>query len=347
MKFGVFLPSFIWEGDGYERARGIIEFARRVEELNFDSIFLTDHVITAKRFYKVSWLEPLMTHALIAGVTEQVKLGTSILIAPLRQPVVLAKELATLQYLSGGRFILGAGVGWYGPEFEACGTSKKVRGTRTDEVLTIVEQLLTRSNVNFDGKHFQLNDVSIEPIPPQRPPIWIGGGSQLPDPQSPEAPRFAQTVKARVGRYEGWIARPTSPVEQIASDWRELQQYLHGIGRDPGTVKVVHENFVHVVETRDRARALAEQREMFGRVMSEERSFDYLQQVYLMGTPDEIVEKLVARVEAGVEYFILHTLTPDPAQLDLWAEYILPHFETAAGRPAAEHAMVQTDHRDS
>lgn len=329
MKFGVFLPSFIFEGDGYERAQGIKTFAQHAEALGFDSIFLTDHVITAHRFYRVSWLEPLITHALVAGVTSQVRLGTSILIAPLRQPVVLAKELATLQYLSGGRFILGAGVGWYGPEFEACGTTKQVRGARTDEALEIVSRLLTERDVSFRGKHFQIEDVTIEPLPAQRPPIWIGGGSQLADPQSPEAPRFARTVMDRIARYDGWIPRPTSPAEQIADDWQALQGYLRSVGRDPATLTVAHENFMHVVETTDRAKAIAEQETAFDRVMSEERSLEYLQQVYLFGTPDEIVDKLVARARAGVEYFILHTLTPDPHQLDLWMKHIIPQVNAA------------------
>lgn len=328
MKFGVFLPSFIWEGDGFERAAGIKQFARRVEELGFDSIFLTDHVITARRFYKVSWLEPLITHALVAGVTERVKLGTSILIAPLRQPVVLAKEIATLHYLSGERFLFGAGVGWYEPEFEACGTTKRVRGARTDEVLEIVDRLLTSHNVSFEGNHFSFSDVTIEPTPKQRPPIWIGGGSQLADPKSPEKPRFDPRVMDRIARYEGWIARPTSPADQIAADVQALNRHLIAQGRDPSEITMVHENFVHVVETSDRDKALREQQEAFSSVMSGERSFDYLQQVHLMGTPDEIVEKLKARADAGIDYFILHTLTPDVRQLDLWAKHILPHFDT-------------------
>jgi len=91
-RFGVFLPSYIWEGDGPERARGIKDFARTVEELGFDSLFITDHLLVGKRFYSVNWLEPLTTLAVAAGATERVRLGTSILIMPLRNPVILAKS---------------------------------------------------------------------------------------------------------------------------------------------------------------------------------------------------------------------------------------------------------------
>jgi alkanesulfonate monooxygenase SsuD/methylene tetrahydromethanopterin reductase-like flavin-dependent oxidoreductase (luciferase family) len=89
-RFGVFLPSYIWQGDGPERARGIKAFAREVEELGFDSLFVTDHLLAAKRFYSVNWLEPLMALGVAAGATERVRLGTSILIMPLRNPVLLA-----------------------------------------------------------------------------------------------------------------------------------------------------------------------------------------------------------------------------------------------------------------
>src|SRR4029078_9091660 len=129
-RFGVFLPSYIWEGDGPDRARGIKAFAREVEDLGFDSLFITDHLLAAKRVYSVSFLEPLSALAGAAGVTERGRLGTSILIMPLRNPVLLAKELATLQFLSENRFILGAGVGWNEVEHQAIGVLKSTRARR-------------------------------------------------------------------------------------------------------------------------------------------------------------------------------------------------------------------------
>ena len=98
----MFLPSFIWEGDGRERVRGLLDFAREVERLGFNSIFITDHVVAAKHFYDVSWLDSLTALTFVAAVTERVRLGTSILILPLRNPVILAKQMATLEYLSRG-----------------------------------------------------------------------------------------------------------------------------------------------------------------------------------------------------------------------------------------------------
>ncbi len=322
-RFGVFLPSYIWEGDGPDRARGIRDFARTVEDLGFDSLFITDHLLAAKRFYSVSFLEPLSALAVAAGVTNRVRLGTSILIMPLRNPVVLAKELATLQFLSENRVILGAGVGWNDAEYVAVGVQKSERGKRTDEMLDIMIPLLEGETVSYHGRFYSVDDVFIEPISPQRPAIWIGGGSQLADPKSPDLPKFAESVKARVMRTDGWIPRPTCPPAEIERDWRELQAYYTDHGRDPAECVVAHENFVHLVLTNDPARAREEQHRAFLRVMSNERGPQYLETVYLFGTPDEIVASLQARVDAGVEYFMLHTMTPDPAQLQHWIDEII------------------------
>jgi probable F420-dependent oxidoreductase len=332
-RFGVFLPSYIWEGDGAERARGIKTFARTVEDLGFDSLFITDHLLAAKRFYSVSFLEPLAALAVAAGVTERVRLGTSILIMPLRNPVLLAKELATLQFLSENRVILGAGVGWNDAEYEAIGVHKSERGKRTDEMLDIMVPLLEGQTVSHQGRFYSIDDVFIEPTAAQRPEIWIGGGSQLADPKSPDVPRFVEAVKARTLRADGWIPRPTCPPDEISRDWGELQAYFREHGRDPRECIVTHENFLHLVLTNDPVTAREEQHRAFLKVMSTERGPNYLESVYLFGTPDEVIASLQARVDAGVEYFMLHTMTPDPAQLKTWVDVIIPsvRFPPTAG----------------
>jgi probable F420-dependent oxidoreductase len=332
-RFGVFLPSYIWEGDGAERARGIKAFAREVEELGFDSLFITDHLLAAKRFYSVSFLEPLTALAVAAGVTERVRLGTSILIMPLRNPVMLAKELATLQFLSEDRMILGAGVGWNEKEYAALGVQKSERGKRTDEMLDILIPLLEGETVTYHGRYYSVDDLFLEPVASRRPEIWIGGGSQLADPKSPDLPRFVEPVKARTLRVDGWIPRPTCPPDDIARDWAELQGYFREHGRDPRACMVAHENFLHLVMTNDPVKARQEQHEAFLKVMSSERGEHYLESVYLFGTPDEVIASLQARVDAGVEYFMLHTMTPDPAQLRYWVDEIIPavKFPSTAG----------------
>src|SRR3989449_3754066 len=122
MKVGVFVPSYLLPGEDAKHADQIRLFAMKAEELGFDSLFITDHLLTAARFYRVSWTEPTMTLAHVAAVTSRVKLGTSILVLPTRQPVLLAKDIATLQHLSGGRFVFRVGIRWDPPGVDYTGT---------------------------------------------------------------------------------------------------------------------------------------------------------------------------------------------------------------------------------
>ena len=105
-------------------------------------------------------------------------------------------------------------------------------------------------------------------------------------------------------------------------------------GRDPAELTVAHENFMHFVDTGDGDKARREQHEAFLKVMSETRGPEYLESVYLFGTPEEIVAQLQSRVEAGIGYFMLHTMTPDIAQLDLWVRDIVPNVKFPVGAPA-------------
>jgi alkanesulfonate monooxygenase SsuD/methylene tetrahydromethanopterin reductase-like flavin-dependent oxidoreductase (luciferase family) len=210
---------------------------------------------------------------------------------------------------------------------------KADRGKRTDEMLDIMIPLLEGETVTYRGEFYSVDDLSIEPRSAQRPEIWIGGGSQLADPKSPDLPKFVESVKARVLRTDGWIPRPTCPVPEIANDWRQLQDYYRVHGRDPSECVVAHENFVHVVLSNDPVKVREEQHRAFLNVMSNERGPDYLETVYLFGTPTEIVASLQARVDAGVEYFMLHTMTPDPRQLETWISEIIANvkFPPTAG----------------
>ena len=149
-------------------------------------------------------------------MTERVRLGTSVLIMPLRNPVLLAKELATLQFLSDNRVVLGAGVGWNDAEYEAVGVHKSERGKRTDEMLDIMLPLLEGETVTYHGRTTRSTTCSSSRGPAQRPALWVGGGSQLANPKSPDLPKFVESVKARTLRADGWIPRPTCPPPDIA-----------------------------------------------------------------------------------------------------------------------------------
>lgn len=325
MKFGVFLPSFIIPGRERSHPDDVRQFARRAEELGFDSLWITDHIITAHRFYSVSWLDALITLAHVAAVTENVKLGTSVLILPTRKPAVLAKEIATLHYLSGQRYIYGVGTGWYGPEFEACGVHKSERGARTDEVLDATMALFAGPDVNFHGKFYDLDGVTVEPHLDPLPPLWAAGGSQLRHETSPEAATMNPNVLRRIARADGWIARPTCPPELIESD-RQLILAARTSTGQTGPFTIAHENFTWIEESGTPGEVRDVQQARFAEIVSDERPWEYIDAVYMSGTIDQIQAKIQARIDVGVEYLMLHTLTADLAQLELIAKHVIRPF---------------------
>jgi probable F420-dependent oxidoreductase len=327
---GVFLPTF----GGDERRSGpeVHRFARRAEELGFDSLWATDHLLHGSVFYRTPWLDPILSLTFASAATSRLRLGTSILVMPTRHPVVLAKELSTLQALSGDRFVLGVGTGWDEREFEAVGMRKQERGARTDEAIEIVRRLLAGERVSHEGRFARLDDIEIGPAMGGRLTVWVAGGRQVPHAASPEAPRMAPGVLRRIVRGDGWIARPTSLPSQIREDLAEIRASLAERGRDADTYTIAHENFLHLVVTEDAAEAETEQRRAFTAVMGEGRPFEYFQQVYLTGTLREVRAKLDERIDAGVRYLMLHTLEPSTRQLDLWAEQLFPWLATRLGK---------------
>jgi probable F420-dependent oxidoreductase len=318
----VFLPTFA--GDHGRSGAELAAFAQRAEDLGFDSVWATDHLLHQSRFYAVPWLDPIVSLTYVAATT-RLRLGTSVLVLPTRHPVVLAKQIATLQALTDERYILGAGTGWDDREFQAVGQQRAERGGRTDESIAIMRQLIAGESVTYEGRFYQLRDVAVGPAMRSPLCLWSAGGRQLPHAASPERPVLAPAVLRRIAGSDGWIARPTSLPSQIEEDLAEIRPALEAAGRDLETFTVAHENFLHLVPTEDREKARAEQRHAYATIMGDGRPFEYFEQVYLTGTPAEIVDKLRARMAIGVEYLILHTLEPSTAQLELWAEHVLPH----------------------
>ena len=167
--------------------------AQRAEDLSFDHIWVSDHVIMPRQvrsFYPYApdgvptfladepYFEPLAALNFLAGCTQRVKLGTHVLILPYRNPVLAAKLISTLDVLSGGRVILGAGVGWMEEEFQVLGLDTfKERGKVTDEYIELYKELWTKEHPSFQGEYYQVSDSIFSPKPAQKPhpPIWIGG----------------------------------------------------------------------------------------------------------------------------------------------------------------------------
>jgi len=173
---------------------GISAAAALAEELGFDAIVLNDHILVDSSPRAAPWtntFDPLVTLGYLAARTRRIRLGTSVLIMPYRNPMATAKMLATLDQLSGGRVIAGVGVGWAEAEFAALGVPFHERGVRTSEYLAIWQACWAEGPATFHGRFFSFDAMHIRPKPVQKPhpPIWIGGSS---DGALRRAARFAQ-----------------------------------------------------------------------------------------------------------------------------------------------------------
>jgi len=206
LRFGVWLPTYAWADAGAEEVRRLTASVKKCEEYGFD-IWVIDHLLTASGLYGVAWLEPLNVLAYASALTTKVRLATGILVIPVRHPIVLAKEIATLCHLSNGRHVLGIGPGWYAREFEVTGSRIEERGRRTDEILEALTLLLSRPNASYQGRYYRFEDVTIDPRPPRLPEIWVSGGSRIPDPQEHDVPFISKGVLDRIARWGHWLSR--------------------------------------------------------------------------------------------------------------------------------------------
>jgi probable F420-dependent oxidoreductase len=233
----------------------ILELAELAESSGLESIWVADHVIfptamTSKYPYsptgtfpadmtKEPLLEPMATMGVLVGATQRVKIGTAVLVMPYRHPVLLARMLVTLDVLSGGRMMLGAGVGWLAEEFAALDARPfAARGRVTDECIEIVKRLCQGGDVTFQGEHYQLGPVVSSPGLVQRPhpPILIGGTSN-----------GALHRAAKLG--DGWLSTGLRP-ERLRERLRTLQTLCEAQGRRFADLSLCHKLFINIGQAR-------------------------------------------------------------------------------------------------
>ncbi len=218
MKLGICIPHY---GRPIEVGR-ILEVVRRAEERRLDSVWVTDHVVVPRDLeiiYRDHMLDPLAVLPWLAGVTHRIALGTSVVILPYRSPIPVAKLLASVDVLSGGRLIVGAAIGWMEGEFAALGIPIKERASRSDEALELFRAVWTQEYPEVQTKRYRLAGVKASPMPLQkpRPPLLVGGSSE-----------GAFRRVARLG--DGWHASATDPEafrrgsEAVLRFWQEARR---------------------------------------------------------------------------------------------------------------------------
>ena len=215
---------------GIEDVQSIIQLARRAEELGFASVWVHDHVFNAahvfRRIGNKPYYEPLTLLSYVAACTQRVGLGTSVLVLPYHNPLRLAKIAATLDVLSGGRLILGVGVGAVPQESEALGSPYAERGAITDEAIAIMQELWTKDDPSFAGKYYRFSGMPFSPKPLQQPhiPILIGGNSRA-------------AIRRAVRLGNGWHPFAISS-ETLREGIHYLREHAQRAGRDVTEIPV-------------------------------------------------------------------------------------------------------------
>jgi probable F420-dependent oxidoreductase len=230
MKLSVEFPSVAYR----EGAEAVARLARTLERIGYDHIDIFDHVVMGHPIegrppgpYNAAMpiLEALMTLSYIAAVTTRVTLGTEVLVLPQRQPVLVAKQVSTLDTLSGGRVRLGVGVGWQESEYEALGEPFRTRGARMDEAIALMRAYWGEARVDFAGAHYRATAMAMEPKPPQgrQIPVWIGG--------------YSEAAFRRVGRLgDGWLASRVSDATDARRALESIRRHAEQAGRDPARI---------------------------------------------------------------------------------------------------------------
>lgn len=323
MRFGLRLPSFALGVEPTSLA-DMGAYLRRAEDLGFESALLIDHLLVAPPAYRTTWLEPVSLIAALAGVTRTMRLGTLVLVLPFRDPVAFAKEWATLDWLSGGRTILGVGVGWHEGEFAALRIPFRERGRRMNEMLESITALWAGDHVTYEGQFYRFEDLSIDPKPIQRPhpPIWIGGGTQPSEKIYGQQVDTVRPVLRRIAKYAAtWVPHSSATAEMVATDWAVIREEMAGFGRDPDEMTKVYSNFVYVLRPGETPDSAAARFRVFSGM-----DLDYWREFYLLGEAEEVAERIRGKVAAlgGVEHVILNPLDWEPDTLERLASDVLP-----------------------
>ena len=308
--FGYLLPTReVIMAPGAPDFASMINLAERAEGFGFDSVWCGDSVLARPR------LEAISTLAAIAGRTKRVKLGTAVFLPALRNPVVLANEVANLDIVSQGRVIFGVGIASKTPtvekEFDACGVSFRHRVSIFEECVTIMRQLWTEPEVNFQGRHFQLDGVSLglKPVQKGGVPIWMAASAEKP-----------QRRMLKMG--DGWFPNATSP-EAYTEGWHQIKTLANESGRQAGQLHKALYTTVNINE--DKTQADKEMREFIEGYYSMPFENMARTQSVFTGNIQDVIGWLKSFVDVGVQTIVIRFGSPDQSsQLELCGKEVLP-----------------------
>jgi alkanesulfonate monooxygenase SsuD/methylene tetrahydromethanopterin reductase-like flavin-dependent oxidoreductase (luciferase family) len=317
MEIGTTLPTGC-TGEYQVAPEAVRRWASDADEAGFAGLWSLDHIVKPGP-YVTSVLQPLVALSHAAAVTDDIPLGTSILLLPVRGAANTADAALTLQYLGDREVTLGLGAGYVPDEFEVTGVPIEERGPRLSEGIEVLEELFS-GNGSVDGRFHSFEDVTIDPIVEDPPRILAGGSSKYTD------DGMSEPMLDRIIDSDGWIAPPMDP-EQAVEDWDAISAHAESKGGDPDSIDRVLLNYTHVVDTEDTERAHDEQRAVFSEFFSPQRGFDQATNNCLLGTPDDIQTRLEAYEDVGFDQVIAgpaaHTAEDLDTQMDRITEHVL------------------------
>jgi probable F420-dependent oxidoreductase len=282
----------------------VVNFAKKCEAMGADSMWTIDRVAYDN-------LEPLTILAAAAATTRKIRLGTSVLLAGLRHPALLAKTVATLDFISNGRLTLGVGFGSRESDFSAVEVPWEARGSRAVEGIQLMKRLWTEENVTHKGRFFNVQNLTLGPRPIQNPiPIWTGGSADI--------------ALKRAGTWANGFICGSSAIPDFPSTWEKVAQYARAAGRDPKEIEKAGLTFMAVNDDHDKAVKTVEGYVMryYGRLRAD------VANTSLVGSPAAVAERIEAFLSRGLDRLIIGVADPDPRQLDLFGEKVLPKLKS-------------------
>ena len=312
-KLGILLPTrgILLKGDAPSDLSSLFDMAQQAEDANLDSVWVGDSLVSKPR------LEPLSTLAAVAVKTSRIRLGTAVLLAPLRQPVQLAQMAVTVDLISNGRLTLGMGVGGafndsQKQEWQAAGVPSQERGGRMTELVQVCRRLWTEDKVTFDGRYFQLDKVTMEPRPSQ------SGG--VPVLLACHSATGSEAQYRRAARYGDGVMGISDTPEQYADTLRKVRNYAAEAGRGPDTLRTAFYMTVNVNRDKDAAWREADDfiKRYYGLNFWSDRWGPF-------GPPEEVARRILEYVGAGAQEIIVRFASLDQAaQLRTFIEEVAP-----------------------
>jgi len=301
---GIELPQVFF--DGPVDMEHIRKFATRAETLGYDSLWLQERIVG-----DITMLEPVTLLSYVAAITAKLKLGTSVILLPLRNPVQLAKAYSTLDVMSNGRAIMGVGLGGghLGSHEDVFGYSREGRVTRFTEAVQIIKLLWTESKASFQGRYWNFKDVSMEPKPVQRPhlPIIFGGHHE-------------NALRRSVKYANGWMGAGSSSSGSFIRESARIRDMLAEARRDPTTFHFAKR--VYLAVDNDEARAERRIREWFG---GRYKNADLGPKVSIWGSAAKCTEKIQEIVNAGAQQIVFNPMFDEIEHVEICAKEIMPH----------------------